>query len=157
MESFLVHFCIYFAYYIIGAYATTDILRLLSGSTLSISDSGCYCPCCGNKIPLSAQIPIFSYIKNHGKCTFCKTSIPISDLFPEIFLFLSLSTVTAVLDYQWIAYFLCIAIYEMTKFLFLIRCGKREQYFYKNLILSLLHNLVIFLLLAVLFGLEHLA
>ena len=38
MKTALVYFSIYFAFYILGAYATTDILRLLKGSTLYVNE-----------------------------------------------------------------------------------------------------------------------
>ncbi len=69
MKTALVYFSIYFAFYILGAYATTDILRLLKGSTLYVNARDCYCPICHNRILLKDQIPLFSYLKNKGKCT----------------------------------------------------------------------------------------
>ena len=84
MSMHIIHISIVFAFYIIGAFSTTDILRLLNGQTASVSDPYCYCPVCGNKIPLYDQIPIFSYFINHQKCRFCGSKIPPSELFLEL-------------------------------------------------------------------------
>lgn len=67
MQALIVHFFIIFAFYILSAYATTDILRLLKGSTLPANSAHCYCPNCNSKIALKDQIPILSYFLNHGK------------------------------------------------------------------------------------------
>ena len=64
MKIFLLRFFILFAYYILGAFATTDIPRLMKGSTTPINAKDCYCPVCGYRIPLPSQLPVFSYIKN---------------------------------------------------------------------------------------------
>lgn len=64
MQEYLLYFSLYFVFYIMGAYATTDILRLLKGSTVKVNAPDCYCPICHNKIALRDQLPIISYIKN---------------------------------------------------------------------------------------------
>ena len=156
MEKYIIQFTIYFVFYILGAYATTDILRLLKGSTLSISNPDCYCPICQNKIALKNQLPIFAYIKNHGACHHCKSKIPFGDLFLEIFLFLLLSIVASVLNFNWLSYFLCICSYELTKAVFIIIHGPRENAFIKNLLKSLFNNIILFSLLAILFLLVQL-
>lgn len=156
MNSTIIHMFIYFVFYIIGAYATTDILRLLKGSTTSINTPDCYCPVCHHKIALQDQIPFFSYLKNHGACHNCKSPIPVSDLFLEIFLFLLLSGTAFLLDFRWSACLLCILLYEMTKAVFMLLYGRRQDAFFSNLLLSLLNNAVIFSMVAFLFQLEHL-
>ena len=151
MESLFIRFVICFTFYIIGAYATTDILRLLKGSVVSINAPDCYCPICRNKIALKDQLPIFAYIKNHGSCFHCKSPIPISDLFLEVFLFVSLSVISFLFHFSWTAYFLCVLFYLCTKMIFLLVYGQREYDFLKNLLLSFFNNIVIFSLLAFLF------
>ena len=79
MQALIVHFFIIFAFYILSAYATTDILRLLKGSTLPVNSAHCYCPNCNSKIALKDQIPILSYFLNHGKCRVCGCKIPPND------------------------------------------------------------------------------
>ncbi|MBR4082997.1 MAG: prepilin peptidase [Lachnospiraceae bacterium] len=157
MQTIIIRFTICLVYYILGAYATTDILRLLKGSTLSINNPDCYCPICNNKIKLKDQLPIFAYIKNHGACHYCKSKIPFGDLFLEIFLFLLMTLITILLHFNWWAYFVCFIAYEVTKLLFLFIYGPRETEFAKNLLRSLGNNMVLFTLLAVLFLLAQLA
>ncbi len=156
MDTVIIHILICFVFYIIGAYATTDILRLLKGSTTSINAPDCYCPVCHHKIALQDQIPVFSYLKNHGACHNCKSPIPVSDLFLEIFLFVLLSGAAFLLDFSWSACLLCIFLYETTKAVFLLLCGRRQDAFFSNLLLSLRNNAVIFSMVAFLFQLEHL-
>lgn len=151
MQIITIKIAICFIFYIIGAYATTDILRLLKGSSTQVNTPDCYCPICGRKIALKDQLPIFSYIKNHGRCVNCKSKIPISDLFLEIFLFVSLSAIAILLGFSWMAFLACLLIYEGTKVTFICIYGHREKAYAKNLFKSLANNVVIFLLLALLF------
>lgn len=151
MEINIICFFILFAFYVLGAYATTDILRLLKGSTTSVNAKDCYCPICGYRIPLYDQIPILAYMKNRGKCRNCHSQIPFSDLFLEIFIFLGCSIITAACSFSWIGFGLSIAFYESTKLFYIIRKGAREDHFLSNLLKSLLNNLVWFVLLACLF------
>ena len=153
MQALIVHFFIIFAFYILSAYATTDILRLLKGSTLPVNSAHCYCPNCNSKIALKDQIPILSYFLNHGKCRVCGCKIPPNDLFLEVFFCLSFSSITLLLHFQWSAYFLCVALYEAVKCIFLFRHGKIEKEFGKNFLRSLLNNLLLFLFLAFPFAL----
>ena len=151
METYFIHFMICLSFYIIGAYATTDILRLLKGSTVSVNAPDCYCPICHNKITLKNQLPIFSYIKNHGTCFHCKNQIPISDLFLEVFLFFSLTGISLLLNFRWNAFFLCFCFYETVKVGFLLFYGPREHDFLKNYIRSVCNNFITFFLIAILF------
>lgn len=153
MQIYIVHFFIFLTYYILAAYATTDILRLLKGSILPVSSASCYCPNCNQKISLRDQIPVFSYVINKGKCQNCGCKIPPNDLFLEVFFFLSFSAITVLFQFRWIAYFLCIALYETVKCIFIMIQGKREKNFVKNLLCSLRNNLFLFLFLAFPFAL----
>lgn len=157
MKTFVIHIIIYFTFYIIGAYATTDILRLLKNCAVSVNTPHCYCPICHKKIALKDQLPIISYIKNNGQCRNCKSHIPISDLFLEFFLFFTLSCIATLWNFSWLAYLLCLLWYEGTKIAFLIIYGHRQESFYKNLLVSLGNNAVIFLMVAILFLFAQLA
>ena len=151
MEIYLIYFVICFCFYIIGAYATTDILRLLKGSDTPINSSDCSCPICNYKIPLHQQLPIFAYIKNHGACQNCKNKIPAANLVLEIYFFILLSGVSILLQFRFTAYILCIVIYEGTKLCLLLYYGKREHAFLKNLLHSLFNNFLLFSLIGILF------
>lgn len=155
MKSILLHSAIFFAFYILGAYATTDILRLLRGAVLPVNAPECCCPRCHKRIALWDQLPIFAYLKNHGKCNNCGSSIPLSDLFLEIFLFAALSAAALLFDFSWTGFWLCVGLYETVKLLFILHFGKRENAFYKNLAFSLCNNIFLFCILAFFFALEH--
>ncbi len=156
MHTNMVRLAILFTFYIIGAFATTDILRLLKGSSISVSDPECFCPICGSKIPLCDQLPVVSYFFNRGKCRSCHSKIPLSNLFLEIFLCFFLSLIALFTGFSYGGLLLCILFYQFIKLLFLFRYGVRKKDFAKNLCLSIFHNLILFGLLAFLFFLEHL-
>lgn len=155
MQQSIIYFAIIISFYVIGAYATTDILRLLKGKTLPVFSSSCFCPYCNKKISLKNQIPIFSYIKCKGKCKTCGIQIPKADLVLEIFLFVSLTLVTGMFHFQYISYVICIIIYEGLKVICLIVFGVRQNDFMKNLILSFLNNILIWGLVFILFVLAN--
>ena len=156
LMKIIVYCGILLMYYILAAYATTDISRLLKGATLPITSSACYCPICGHKIRLIDQIPIISYFINHGKCHYCKNKIPFSDLFLEVFLFSSFSLITFLTHFQWDSFLLCILLYETVKIISILLHGKREHAFLYNLACSLFNNVILFSLLATCFVLAQL-
>lgn len=147
----LLRAAIFFSFYIIGAYATTDILRLLKGSASPVESSVCYCPVCGLRIALKDQIPIISYISGRGRCRSCHSRIPASDLFLEIFLSAALSIIAAATSFSWYGFVLCIAFYELVKAAFILINGAREKDFLRNLFVSLLNNICIFAIIGILF------
>ncbi|MCI8565328.1 MAG: prepilin peptidase [Lachnospiraceae bacterium] len=156
MKIFLARAAVFFTFYILSAYATTDILRLLKGSTRSINDSKCYCPVCKTAIALKDQIPIVSYFKNHGACRNCGSKIPAEDMFLELFLFGALSATAIFMRLCWNGFWACVGLYEFTKLAFLIFYGKRQNDFRKNLFMSLMNNLLLFGMLAFFFALAQL-
>ena len=155
MRLFVIHAAICLTYYILGAYATTDILRLLKGCSTPVIASSCCCPVCHRKISLSSKIPVLSYFKNHGACYHCKSPIPKTDLFLEIFLFTLQTGISCAMHFSWAAFCLCVFSYEITKVVFIFRFGKRESGFLKNLLTSLALNTMLFTFLAMLFLMEH--
>lgn len=157
MKTIILHISIFITFYILGAYATTDILRLLKGAVTPVNAPDCYCPVCSSRIALRDQLPIFSYLKNHGTCRNCKSHIPFSNLFLELFLFLLLSGIAAAFHFSAFAWGLCVLSYEAAKLAFLLRFGKREVEFRKNLMISLAYNLLFFTVLGFLFALTHIA
>lgn len=139
------------SYYVLGAYATTDILRLLKGSTLPIFSGDCFCPVCNNKIRLIDQVPIISYALNGGKCHSCKSKIPVSNLIFEIAIFTSFTAITILLNFSWLAYVVDFILYEGMKLFCLIKYGPRETDFKISIIKSLSLNILLFILIATLF------
>lgn len=154
MRSVLVHGAIIAAYYIVGAYATTDILRLLRGCDIPVNAAKCYCPICGKEIALIDQIPIVSYMINGGKCRNCKASIPWTDLFFEIFIFVIMVLITVLLGFRREAFWGGLVLYEGTKLIFILLKGRREKDFWRNMFHSLANNLVIFGIIFLLFVAE---
>lgn len=155
MKEYIIYFAICFSFYILGAYATTDITRLLKGSVTPVNHPNCYCPICKNKLLLRDQLPIISYIKNHGQCRFCNSKIPFSDLFPEIFLFLFCSAISILLNFSWYAFLTCFIGYECAKVFTIIKHKRRVSKFAENFIISLLNNILIFSFIAFLFALAN--
>lgn len=151
----IIKIAILLSYFILGAYATTDILRLLKGSTLPIYSGDCYCPICNNKIRLVDQIPIISYAHSKGKCYHCKSQIPISNLIFEIIIFISFTSITILMHFSWWAYLADLLLYETIKIISIIKCGARETDFIINLMKSLILNVFLFLLIAALFFMKN--
>lgn len=151
MPIIIIYAAIFLAFYIISAFATTDILRLLKGSSVSVSDPHCFCPACGRRILLRDQLPVFAYFFHHGKCRYCRSPIPFSDLFLEIMLFISFSVIGLITRFSFPGFFLCFLFYQLVKLVFIMKSGPREDAFGKNLLLSFFHNFLVFGLLAVLF------
>lgn len=156
MYLFSIRAAIHFIFYILGAYATTDILRLTRCGSAPVSAPDCYCPKCGQKLRLRDQLPIFSYFWNKGRCRSCHSPIPFSDLFLELFLFVSMSAAAILTHYTWFGFFSCLLLYELTKLLFILIAGKRELDFSKNLLRSLLNNLFLFGITALVFAFHYL-
>lgn len=155
MKTYIVYFCIYISFYILGGYSTTDILRLQKNAALSINAPHCYCPICHQKIRLHDQMPLFAYIKNNGQCPSCHCSIPPAEFLLELAVFLPLSTLSTVLHFSWFSYLLCIVYYELLKLISIIYFKPRTTNFTKNLFFSLLNNAWIFCMIAFLFALSH--
>lgn len=134
------------SYYVIGAYATTDIIRLTGGNDLSVLDSSCYCPICHHRLKLTEQLPIFSYLFHRGRCAYCNSVIPLRELLFEITIFAIPSAIAFVLSFSYTALLVNIILYETFKLVYICIKGKRSQNFGKNLVLSVLTNIPVFLI-----------
>lgn len=145
------YFIAYLAFYILGAYATTDIPRLLKDSNFDTWDGACYCPKCNHRLHFTDQLPIISFLLSHGKCNYCSTAIPISNLIPEVCYFLFFSILATITHFSWISFFLIILIYESVKLFCICYYGPKTSHFCKNLICSVMQNIVLFALLAFIF------
>ncbi len=151
MLEYIVIATIIFAFYILSAYATTDILRLLKGSTVPVYAPDCYCDACKNKIRLIDQVPIFAYLFNRGKCHYCKCKIPPYDFLFEVFFLIALTGTNMILRFSYVGFIATVAEYELTKLIFILIKGKREESFGKNLLISLFTNVFVFLLVGALY------
>ena len=151
MLQLLIKATICIAFYVIGAYATTDILRLLEGHPVSVGNSDCFCESCGCKLTLRQQIPIFSYLSSRGKCINCGHAISPGNFVLEV-LFTAVFILAAVItDFRPAVWFFCIVFYESVKLICVIYYGKRGRELAKGLLFSLFGNAVNFSLVGVLF------
>lgn len=137
--------------YFISAYATTDILRLLKGSDITVQNKDCFCESCGSKIALYEQIPIFSFLLSRGKCRHCGAPISPGNFILEVLLTAVFYITVAVFHFSALSLIFCILFYELIKLVCILRWGKRGKILFKELLFSLLGNLVIFSLLGIFF------
>lgn len=151
MLQLLIRVTICISFYVVGAYATTDILRLLKGHPVSVGNSDCFCESCGCKLTLRQQIPIFSYLLSRGRCKNCGSAISPGNFIPEVlftFIFTLAAVVTGFRPTVWV---FCIIFYETVKLFCIIFFGKRGRELAKGLLFSLLGNAVNFSLVGILF------
>lgn len=141
-----IKFAICLSYYVLGGMATTNIQRLLKGSTLSVAASKCFCPVCGHQIRLIDQLPIFSYLFCSGRCRSCKTKIPKDTLILEIIILAGMSLAAFLFEFSPFGVLVSFLYFEIIKIGFILRFGKRENNFVKQYIISILLNIVPFLL-----------
>lgn len=151
MDSFLIQIAIFFSYYIIGAYSTTDILRFTRFYNHTITDGKCFCPSCDHELKLIDQIPLISYIFQRGRCKYCGSKIPRREFLCELLIFLLSSIITFLFHFNYLAWILNGCIYQIIKICIIIKYGSREKCTLKNIISSLLFNLLEFSLLGVLY------
>lgn len=151
MFQLLIKITICMAFYVIGAYATTDILRLLKGHPVSVGNNDCFCESCGCKLTLRQQIPVLSYLACGGKCKNCGHAISPGNFILEV-LFTAVFILAAVIaDFRPSVWLFCIVFYESVKLFCVIYRGKRGRELAKGMFLSLLGNAVNFSLVGVLF------
>lgn len=117
------------SYYFISGMATTNILRLLKGSTLRVNAWECRCASCGGRINVLMQQPIFSYLVFRGRCRYCGAPIPKSTLALELTVFAGMSLITLLLGFSRLGVLLSFAFFELVRAVLLLRCGHREEHF----------------------------
>lgn len=148
---------IFLSFYVLGAYATTDILRLLKGNETEISQPDCFCESCGCKIPLWEQVPIFSYLLCQGKCRRCGAAIVPGNFILEILFTLTFSMVSCLTHFSLLSFFFCILFYEGTKAFCIVRWGKRGKVLLKGILHSIPRNILNFALIGLLFFFHFIA
>ena len=150
MIQLLIKTAICISFYIIGAYATTDILRLLKGHPVSVGNSDFFCESCGCKLTMRQQITIFSYMSSQGKCRNCGHPVSPGNFILEV-LFTTVFVLAAVITgFRPVIWPFCVLFYEAVKLFCIIRYGKRGRELAKGLFFSLLGNAVNFSLVGVL-------
>lgn len=128
-------------YYILGGLATTNMLRLTKGSTLSVNSSKCVCESCGAKIPPLLQLPIISYIVCRGKCRDCGAAIPIYPLILEISVWVGMCAATSMLGFSLIGAAASFAYYEVIRLIVIAVKGRRNGDFIKQYVIAVLSML----------------
>ena len=153
-DLIIVRGAILLVYYCIGAYGTTDILRLRDGARVSVSDKQAYCPSCGHKLALHEQIPIFAFIVHGGKCKYCHAPIPPEHEVIEVTIFAVMSLITIASGFSWTGCFLCILFYEGFKCLYLWRYGRKRKDFALEAARSIRSNIIIFSLYILIYSMQ---
>ncbi len=146
--SILVKIGIIICYYHLSALATTDTLRLVKGSNVSVFAKDCYCDKCGHKIALIYQIPIISYLITGGKCPYCSIKFDKTNFFLELILLCYYSSVSLLLNFSILSVLVNFVSYELFKIIYLIIKKRKQNNFYKEYILSFLSNIFVFSLVA---------
>ncbi len=131
--------------YVIGGYSTADILRLINGVCPNQLDNICICPSCGKQIPGENQIPIYSYIKNKGKCKNCDMPIPKISFILEIVIPFSIIIIAAINNFAASTFVFAFIFYQMLKAIIIIIFKKQNNSFCKRFIISLGYNSIIFI------------
>lgn len=137
-----------FSYYHISGLATTNILRLTKGNTLTILSSKCVCDNCGSSINPFLQFPIISYIICKGKCRKCGTKIPVDALLLELSVCFGTYLISFLSDFSLFSVFLCFLYYEITRIVFIAIKGKRKNNYTKQYLIAVLMSAIHFALVA---------
>ena len=127
-----------FSYFIIGGLATTNMLRLVKGSTLHVFSSNCACPHCGMRIGPLNQMPIVSFFANRGKCKKCKNPIPKDALLLEIVVFVGMSVISWIFHFTPFGVLMAFCYYELIKVICVLLYGRREKSFFSQYLFSFL-------------------
>ncbi|MBE5909911.1 prepilin peptidase [Pseudobutyrivibrio sp.] len=140
----IIYISIIIASYIVSAYATTDISRLVSDSYQKYFTFDCYCPACNHKLSAADQLPIFSFYINGGKCKYCKSPIPKIDHILEVGIFLFFTFVNTIFKYSFTALLINVVAYEILKVTIILIKRPRKIRFVRSAIVSLFSNVFIF-------------
>ncbi len=140
----IIYISIIIASYIVSAYATTDISRLVSDSYQKYFTFDCYCPSCNHKLSAADQLPIFSFYINGGRCKYCKSPIPRMDHNLEVGIFLFFTFVNTIFKYSFTALLINVVAYEILKVTIILIKRPRKIRFVRSAIISLFSNIFIF-------------
>ncbi len=78
-----------------GSFANVLIYRIPRSISIISPDS--FCPHCQTKLKWREKIPLLSFLLYHGKCSYCRTKIPLYYLLSEI-----LGGILAIFCYCWL-------------------------------------------------------
>lgn len=138
MEHTIIIISFFLIYFHISGLATTNILRLTSGNTLTIMSSKCKCDNCGKKISAFYQLPIVSYIICKGECKNCGTKIPVYPLIMEIAVFIGMFLITVLFEFSVKGVVFSFLYYEVVRITTIQLRGRRNSQFVKQYIIAVL-------------------
>ncbi len=133
-------------FFIIGGLATTNIFRLLKGSTTNVLDRKCYCPSCNAEISVLNQTPVVSFLWNKGRCRNCYCRIPVDGLIVEIVVFSGMTIISAIGNFSPMNIFFSFVFYELLRIVLILIYGKREQTFFRQYIIAVASMSIYFVL-----------
>ena len=119
-------------YYNVSGLATTNIIRLTKGNTLTILSSKCNCENCGAKISPVFQLPIISFVICKGRCRNCNSKLPIYALVLEISVLIGMVTISFMLTFSTMGVSLSFLYYEAIRIIVVIIKGRRQSNFLKQ-------------------------
>lgn len=126
----------FFSYFNISGLATTNIMRLTKNNTLPILSSKCVCDNCGAAISPFFQLPIISYVLCKGKCSNCKSKLPLKVLCLEIFVLCGMFLISVLFSFSFVGITLSFVYYEIVRIITIIANGKRAEDFLKQYIIA---------------------
>lgn len=138
MDHTIIIISFFLIYFHISGLATTNILRLTYGNTLTITSSECKCDSCGKKISAFYQLPIISYIICKGKCKNCGVKIPVYPLILEIAVFSGMHMITALFGFSVKGVAFSFLYYEVLRITTILIRGKRNSQFAKQYVFAVL-------------------
>ena len=136
LSKIIIILCIALSYLMIGALATTNILRLTRGNDLPVLSSACRCASCGGRITVLMQMPIVSYIALRGRCGYCGAPIPKQGLFLEILISSGMLLLTALFGFSFWGVTAAFLFYEAVRAAFVLKFGKRERDFARQYVIA---------------------
>ena len=145
MEKLFIKTALLIIYFHISGLATTNIIRLTAGNTLSILSSECKCDVCKKNISAFYQLPIISYIICKGKCQQCKAQIPLYPFILETTVFIGMSIIAVITDFSVRGVILSFLFYELMRILVIKIKGKRHSQFAKQYLIAVLLMVPFFL------------
>lgn len=129
LEHIIIIIAMLLIYYHIGGLATTNILRLTAGNSLTVNSSKCFCDSCGTRISPMLQLPIVSFIACKGRCKSCGSKIPVYPLILEITVISGMILITTLFGFAPVGVVLSFLFYEAVRIVMIIIKGKRKTKF----------------------------
>jgi len=138
METFILIGALVLIYYNVAGLATTNMLRLTTGNSLSVLSSRCVCDNCGAAITPVFQLPVISYLLCRGRCRSCNIPLPVDVLFLELAVWIGMLLITVWASFAPAGVLLAFLYYELLRMAVIFKKGKRNNGFSKQYIIALL-------------------